>query len=142
MKLWNSPAFRRNLSKKCEVTVMEQAYHQITAESTFRESMRLWEKARHDEASALSHAQDEGFIEGFIEGFVDGFIGNMAEGCIESVAESFAKNMEESLAKVMAERRAKILKKNLAEGMAKAAQKLKAIGFSDEQIQIVTRLQS
>ena len=41
---------------------MEQAiraYHQITADSEFREMERLREKARHDEASALLHARDE-----------------------------------------------------------------------------------
>jgi len=40
-----------------------QAYHQITAESTFRESMRLYELARHNEASALRHARDEKALE-------------------------------------------------------------------------------
>jgi predicted transposase/invertase (TIGR01784 family) len=82
MKLWNSPGFRQNPLKKCEVPVMEQAYHQegnrglsvrhpsgsvevqITAESTFRESMRLYELARHNEASALRHARDEGEAKG------------------------------------------------------------------------------
>jgi len=42
---------------------MEQAiraYHQITAESEFKERQRLWEDARHNEASALRHARDEG----------------------------------------------------------------------------------
>jgi predicted transposase/invertase (TIGR01784 family) len=54
-----------------EVPVMEeaiQAYHQITAESMFRESMRLYELARHNEASALRHARDEGKTEGKAEG--------------------------------------------------------------------------
>jgi len=54
-----------------EVPVMEeaiQAYHQITAESTFRESMRLYELARHNEASALRHARDEGKAEGEAKG--------------------------------------------------------------------------
>jgi phage shock protein A len=46
---------------------MEQAiraYHQITADSEFRELERLREKARYDEASALLHARDEGKAEG------------------------------------------------------------------------------
>jgi hypothetical protein len=90
MKLWNSPDFRQNPLKKCEIQVMEQAYHQITEESTFHERMRLWELARHNEASALRHARDEG----------------KAEGRTES--------------------------------MAQVAQKMKAMGFSDEQIQNVT----
>jgi len=45
-----------------EVPVMNQAinaYYNITAESEFRESERLYEKARHDEASALNHAREE-----------------------------------------------------------------------------------
>jgi len=49
-----------------EVPVMEQAiraYHQITADSEFREMERLREKARHDEASALLHARDEKALE-------------------------------------------------------------------------------
>ena len=45
-----------------------QAYHQITADSEFRETERLREKARHDEASALRHARDEGRAEGRAEG--------------------------------------------------------------------------
>ncbi|MCL2722514.1 MAG: hypothetical protein FWD47_14380 [Treponema sp.] len=36
------------------------AYYNITAESEFREKARLWEKARHNEASALRHAREEG----------------------------------------------------------------------------------
>jgi predicted transposase/invertase (TIGR01784 family) len=46
-----------------EVAVMEQAikaYHQITAESEFREMERLRSIARHNEAAALRHARDEG----------------------------------------------------------------------------------
>ena len=63
-----------------------QAYHQITADSEFREMERLREMARHNEASALRHARDEG----------------------------------------------------MAQGMAQVAQKMKAMGFSDEQIQTAT----
>ena len=36
------------------------AYYNITAESEFRERVRLWEKARHDEASALHYAEQKG----------------------------------------------------------------------------------
>jgi len=49
-----------------EVLIMEQAiqaYHQITADSEFREKERLRELARHNEASALRHARDERTIE-------------------------------------------------------------------------------
>ena len=41
-----------------------QAYHQITADSEFREMDRLREIARHNEAAALRHARDEGKAEG------------------------------------------------------------------------------
>jgi predicted transposase/invertase (TIGR01784 family) len=53
-----------------EVPAMEQAiraYHQITADSEFREMERLREMARHNEASALRHARDEGRAEGRVE---------------------------------------------------------------------------
>ena len=36
------------------------AYYNITAESEFRERVRLWEKARHDEAQALYNAEERG----------------------------------------------------------------------------------
>ena len=58
-----------------EVPVMEQAiqaYHQITAESEFRELERLRELARHNEASALRHARNEGKAEGKAEGRAEG----------------------------------------------------------------------
>ena len=48
--------------EKLEVPIMNQAinaYYNITAESEFKESVRLWEKAAHDEASTLRHAQEE-----------------------------------------------------------------------------------
>lgn len=46
-----------------EVPVMDQAinaYYTITASSEFRERERLYEKARHDEAQALYHAEQKG----------------------------------------------------------------------------------
>ena len=45
-----------------EVPVMKEAikaYHQITAESEFREKERLHSLARHNEAAALRHARAE-----------------------------------------------------------------------------------
>ncbi|MCL2809377.1 MAG: hypothetical protein FWD24_04840, partial [Treponema sp.] len=36
------------------------AYYSITADSEFRERERLWAKARHDEATALYHAEKKG----------------------------------------------------------------------------------
>ena len=53
---------------------MEQAiraYHQITADPEFRKLERLREMARHNEASALRHARDEGKAEGKTEGTLE-----------------------------------------------------------------------
>ena len=53
-----------------EVPVMKEAikaYHQITAESEFREKERLHSLARHNEAAALRHARAEGRAEGRAE---------------------------------------------------------------------------
>jgi hypothetical protein len=44
------------------------AYHQITAESEFRELERLRSYARHNEATALRHARTQGREEGRAEG--------------------------------------------------------------------------
>lgn len=52
--------------KSMGVPVMEQAikaFHQITADPEFRELERMREMARHNEASALSHARDEEKLE-------------------------------------------------------------------------------
>jgi hypothetical protein len=52
------------------VPVMEQAikaYRQITADPEFRELERMRETARHNEASALRYARDEGKAETTIE---------------------------------------------------------------------------
>ena len=49
---------------------MEQAikaYRQITADPEFRELERMRETARHNEASALRYARDEGKVEGKVE---------------------------------------------------------------------------
>ncbi len=40
-----------------------EAYYHITAESEFRERERLYEKARHIEASALYYAKHENSLE-------------------------------------------------------------------------------
>jgi len=48
--------------RSMEVKVMDQAinaYYNITAESEFKERVRLFEKARHDEAQALYNAREE-----------------------------------------------------------------------------------
>jgi len=71
---------------------MEQAiraYHQITADSEFRELERMREMARHNEASALRHARDEGMEKGIEKGMEIG----KAEGKTESTLE-IAKKMK------------------------------------------------
>jgi len=75
---------------------MEQAiraYHQITADSEFRELERMREMARHNEASALRHARDEGKAEGMEKGIEKGMEIGKAEGKTESTLE-IAKKMK------------------------------------------------
>ena len=43
------------------------AYYRITASPEFRELERMREKARHDEAQALHHAEQEGIQKGKYE---------------------------------------------------------------------------
>lgn len=53
-----------------EVPIMDQAlkeYDRITASPEFREKMRLYEKARHDEAQALHNAENKGLQKGRLE---------------------------------------------------------------------------
>jgi predicted transposase/invertase (TIGR01784 family) len=53
-----------------EVSVMTEAigaYRHVTATDEFKEIERLRSRARHNEASALSHARDEGRAEGQIK---------------------------------------------------------------------------
>lgn len=61
--------------KALEVPEMEQAinaYYKITASSEFRERERLREKARHDEAQALHHAEQKGMEKGVVKGRAEG----------------------------------------------------------------------
>jgi len=58
-----------------EVPIMEKAinaYHKITVSPEFRELERLRSRARHDQASALYHARNEGIKEGKAEGKIEG----------------------------------------------------------------------
>lgn len=60
--------------QELEVPVMNQAinaYYTITASSEFRERERLYEKARHDEAQALYHAEQKGVQKGKLEGKIE-----------------------------------------------------------------------
>ena len=68
--------------KALEVPEMEQAidaYYTITASEEFREIARMRERARHNEASALYAAREDGRAEGRIEGRVEGAFNNMLE---------------------------------------------------------------
>ena len=70
------------------VPTMEQAinaYYTITASPEFREVERLREKARHDEAQALYHAEQKGIAKGKIEGKIEGKQEGIAERNIEIV---------------------------------------------------------
>ena len=61
--------------KKMGVPTMEQAisaYYSITASPEFHEVERLREKARHDEAQALHHAEQKGIQKGIQEGIQKG----------------------------------------------------------------------
>lgn len=63
--------------QELEVPVMNQAinaYYTITASSEFRERERLYEKARHDEAQALYHAEQKGIQKGVQKGKLEGKI--------------------------------------------------------------------
>ena len=61
--------------KGMEVPAMEQAinaYYSITASPEFHEIERLREKARHDEAQALRHAEQQGIQQGMQQGMRQG----------------------------------------------------------------------
>jgi hypothetical protein len=60
-----------------EVSVMTEAigaYRHVAAADEFREIERLRSRARHNEASALSHARSEGEKKGKIEGKIESVI--------------------------------------------------------------------
>ena len=60
-----------NRIKGMGVPTMEHAisaYYSITASPEFHEIERLREKARHDEAQALSHAEQQGMQKGLQQG--------------------------------------------------------------------------
>ncbi len=61
------------------------AYRHVAATDEFREIERLRSLARHNEASALSHARNQGRIEGEQKGRAEGRTEGKAEGKIESV---------------------------------------------------------
>jgi predicted transposase/invertase (TIGR01784 family) len=101
--LWLS-LFKANTKEELEkieamgVSVMEeaiQAYHQITADSRFRELERLREMARHNEASALRSERNEGRKEGREEGREEGRKEGREEGRKEGMEEGIVKGKEE-----------------------------------------------
>ena len=59
------------------------AYYTITASPEFREIERLREKARHDEAQALHHAEQKGIQKGIQQGIQQGIQKVVAERNIE-----------------------------------------------------------
>lgn len=78
--LWLS-LFKANTEEELEkIRAMEvpdmsqaiNAYYRITASPEFRELERMREKARHDEAQALHHAEQKGLVAGRAEGRAEG----------------------------------------------------------------------
>ncbi len=57
-----------------------EAYRHVAATDEFKEIERLRSRARHNEASALRHARNEGRNEGRIEGRNEGRLEGMSEG--------------------------------------------------------------
>lgn len=95
------------------VPIMQKAariIYDISEDTKIREIARLREKALHDEASALKNAKAEGREEGRAEGIAEGIEKGRAEGIKEGRAEA------------------------IAEERAEAVRKMKALGFTDEQI--------
>ena len=91
LKLWLSlfkAETEEDLAKieALEVSVMQEAigaYRHVAATDEFKEIERLRSLARHNEASALRHARDQGRIEGRNEGRNEGRIEGRSEGRIE-----------------------------------------------------------
>ena len=90
--------------KAMEVPEMEQAinaYYSITASDRFKEIERMREKARHDEAQALYHAEQKGMEKGRVEGRAEG----RAEGAFQNMVTSIqnlVNNMGWSIEQAMA----------------------------------------
>jgi len=75
-----------NRIKGMGVPTMEHAisaYYSITASPEFHEIERLREKARHDEAQALSHAEQQGMQKGLQQGLQQGAL-KIARNLIET----------------------------------------------------------
>ena len=66
------------------------AYYKVTASKEFQEIERMRERARHDEASALSHAKDEGRAEGLEEGLAKGAFNKTVEALNLSLDQAMA----------------------------------------------------
>lgn len=95
------------------VPIMKKAVNVIydmSEDTKIREIARLREKALHDEASALKNAKEEGKEEGRAEGIKVGMIKGRAEGKAEGEANGIAKEK------------------------ASVISKMRANGFTDEQI--------
>ena len=84
--------------------------YDMSEDTKIREIARLREKALHDEASALKNAKEEGKEEGRAEGIKVGMIKGRAEGKAEGEANGIAKEK------------------------ASVISKMRANGFTDEQI--------
>ena len=97
--------------KEMGVPAMEQAinaYYSITASSEFREIERLREKARHDEAQALYHAEQKGMQKGRQEGRLEG----RKEGLQKGMEKGLQKGRQEGIS----ERNIEFARTMLADG--------------------------
>lgn len=80
--------------KTMEVPIMSEAihaYYTVTNSSEYREMERLREKAEHDEAQALHHAEQIGMEKGIKKGFEKGIERGIGKG-IEKVALNLLKS--------------------------------------------------
>ncbi len=73
------------------------AYYKVTASKEFQEIERMRERARHDEASALSHAKDEGRAEGLEEGLAKGAFNKTVEA-LRNIVDSLNLSLDQAMA--------------------------------------------
>jgi predicted transposase/invertase (TIGR01784 family) len=107
-----------------EVPIMTEAigaYRHVAATDEFREIERLRSRARHNEASALRHARNEGRNEGRSEGErkgrIEGKVEGKIEGKIEGRIDSVMTVLETRFGKIPAGLHAKLLNVQDAGGM-------------------------
>ncbi len=117
LKLWLSlfkAETEEDLAKieALEVSVMQEAigaYRHVAATDEFKEIERLRSLARHNEASALSHARNQGRIEGEQKGRAEGKAEGRTEGKAEGKIESVITFLEIRFGEIPVDLREKLL---------------------------------